>query len=146
MPSTRDRVASVCLALLVAAAGSTPAACGTSEAAPSDVPYAVPFELAPGETAAVGGDGVRVTFVRVASDSRCPSDANCIHAGEAIVVLQLDRGAASVEREVSTARERSSTTLDRFEVTLVSLAPYPRTDLDIEPDDYVATLRVEVGA
>lgn len=40
-------------------------------------PLGQPFDLRPGASAAVEG-GLKVTFERVPSDSRCPMDALCI--------------------------------------------------------------------
>jgi hypothetical protein len=130
---------------LVLCAGASPVGCASSAAAPGDVLYDSPFELKVGESITVGDDGVRLTFEQVVSDSRCPSDVNCIQAGEAIVALRLERADVSVEQRVSTNPARATARLDGFEVTLLSLAPYPRTDLDIAPDDYVATLRVRAA-
>ena len=59
-----------------------------------------PFDLRAGQSAVVPG-GLKVTFDRVVSDSRCPIDAICVWAGEAVIALKLSRGfAAPVEREV----------------------------------------------
>lgn len=44
--------------------------------------------LAPGETIALSGE-VRLRFVSVESDSRCPPRVQCIHAGEATLLFEL---------------------------------------------------------
>ena len=65
--------------------------CSGNPVQPSAVALGVPFELRPGERAAVAG-GVSLAFVDVASDSRCPIDAVCVSAGEALAdVLFLIR-------------------------------------------------------
>ena len=46
------------------------------------------FTLAPGETAVIEGTGLRLQFVRVMGDSRCPADAFCIQGGDAIVLVR----------------------------------------------------------
>ena len=58
-------------------------ACAGNPAQPSPLPLGEPFELRLGERAAIAGD-VSLLFVDVASDSRCPIDATCVSAGEAL--------------------------------------------------------------
>ena len=58
-------------------------ACGGNPSQPSPFALGEPFELRPGQRGAVAGD-VSLVFVDVASDSRCPIDATCVSAGEAL--------------------------------------------------------------
>lgn len=47
-------------------------------------------------------DGVRVSFLYVHSDSRCPLDAICVRAGDAVVVVALtDQSVLPGERALS---------------------------------------------
>jgi hypothetical protein len=103
------------------------------------------FVLAPGQTAAVEGTNVRLTFDRVSEDSRCPADVNCIWEGDAVVVLRVKVEAEEATREVHTQggepRSRKAPAGD-YVVTLVRLDPTPRSTTTIEPSAYRATLRV----
>ena len=63
---------------VVAASG-----CSGNPSQPSPLALGEPFELRLGERAAVAG-GVSLLFADVASDSRCPIDATCASAGEAL--------------------------------------------------------------
>ena len=106
-------------------------------------PLGQPFDLKAG-TSAVLADDVKLTFDRVRADSRCPLDAICIQAGEAIVVLTLSQSAgAQAEREVRTTPALSEATYLSYVIKLVALAPYPRSTQQIRPEDYVATLTVD---
>ena len=106
-------------------------------------PLGQPFDVTAG-TSAVLADGLKLTFVRVKADSRCPLDAICIQAGEAIVVLALSQSAgAEAEREVRTTPALSESSYLSYVIKLVALAPYPRSTQQIRPEDYVATLTVE---
>ena len=101
-----------------------------------------PFDLRAGESAVVPG-GLRVTFLRVVSDSRCPIDAICVWAGEAVLALKLSRGTdAPVEREVRA--DSSSPEISHLDYTIraVAIAPYPRSDRKIPLEDFVATFTV----
>jgi hypothetical protein len=129
------------LTLLVPAAiGSS---CASSPVAPSQVPLGRPFDLSPGGSATVEG-GLKVTFVGVSSDSRCPTDVRCVWAGDALVTLSLAQSPADpAERELHTNAAGSTASYRAYTVVLGALAPHPRSDLQIRPDDYVATLTVE---
>ena len=116
----------------------------TSPTQPDRVPKDEPFDLRIGESA-LTTDDVRIRFDTVRTDSRCPMDALCVRAGEAVIALTLSRvGEIPVGRELDTTPARSSTTFLSYTITLSSLQPYPRSDRQIRPEDYVATLVVRV--
>ena len=118
------------------------AACAGHSASPGRTPLGQPFELRAGSSAAVEG-GLQIIFERVPSDSRCPMDALCIRAGEALVALTLSQdGRDAVGRELRTDGATSETTYQGYSIKLIALAPYPRSDRQILPEDYVATLAV----
>ena len=120
------------------------AACNGGPTQPDRVPTGRSFDLRVGDSA-LTTDDVRIRFETVRSDSRCPLDAFCVRAGEAVIALTVGRvGEVPVGRELDTTPARSSTTFLNFTITLSSLQPYPRSDRPIRPDDYVATLVVTV--
>ena len=120
------------------------AACDGGPTQPDRVPTGRSFDLRVGD-AALTTDDVRIRFETVRSDSRCPLDAFCVRAGEAVIALTVGRvGEVPVGRELDTTPARSSTTFLNFTITLSSLQPYPRSDRPIRPGDYVATLVVTV--
>jgi hypothetical protein len=90
-------------------------------------------------------DDLRIRFDAVRSDSRCPIDAFCVRAGEAVIAITLSlRGEAAIGRDLETVPARSQVTHSRFTVTLSELQPYPRSDRQIQPADYIATFVVSV--
>ena len=110
---------------------------------PDRVPKNEPFDLRLGESA-LTTDDIRIKFDTVRSDSRCPSDVNCVRAGEAVIALTLSKeGEIPVGRELDTTPARSSTTFLNFTITLSQLQPYPRSDRPIQPGDYIATFIVQ---
>ena len=110
--------------------------------APDRVPKGEPFDLRVGESA-LTTDDLRIKFDTLRSDSRCPMDALCVHAGEAVIAVTVARvGEVGIGRELNTTPARSSTTYLNFTITLSSLQPYPRSDRQIQPADYVATFVV----
>jgi hypothetical protein len=89
-------------------------------------------------------DGLKVTFDRVQSDSRCPMDALCVWAGDAIITVWLSQpGGIQAEHALHTQPGGAEASYLAYVIKLVALAPYPRSDRQIRPDDYVATLMVE---
>ena len=128
-----------CAIILLALAG-----CSGGPTQPDRVPKGEPFDLRVGD-AALTTDDVRIRFDTVRSDSRCPLDALCVRAGEAVIALTVGRtGDVPEGRELDTTPARSSTTFRNFTITLSSLQPYPRSDRQIQPGDYIATFVVSV--
>jgi hypothetical protein len=117
------------------------AGCAGNATQPSQTPLGQPFELRSGASALLDG-GLTVTFDRVASDSRCPMDALCIWAGDAIVSLSIAGAGGSVRRELHTNAAESEASYLGYSIKLLALAPYPRSDRQIRAEDYIATLAV----
>jgi hypothetical protein len=86
---------------------------------------------------------LRVQFLRVSGDSRCPADALCIQGGDALVHVRVTDSAASSDYELHTGGPpRSVVTPTGFRVELAELQPYPFSSRTIQPGDYRATLVV----
>ena len=100
------------------------------------------FTLAPRETASVRDTSLRLEFMRVSGDSRCPADALCIQGGDAIVHVRAT-DARTAEHELHTGDRNWATVVhDGFRIELVELRPYPFSSRTIDASDYRATLRV----
>ena len=107
------------------------------------VPLNEEFTLAPKSVAVAGDDGLRVEFLRVTGDSRCPADAVCIQGGDAVVHVRAKdaRGSADLELHTGDA-SKAAATYQSYTVTLVDLRPFPFSGRTIPQDDYRATLKV----
>ena len=116
-------------------------ACDESPTAPT-VGLNREFVLAPGETAKVADTGIRIRFVGVLGDSRCPADAVCILGGDAIVRIEvLSFGGGLHEYDLHTGDLRP-VVHEGFTIGLVNLMPYPFSSKTIQPNEFRATLRV----
>jgi len=115
-------------------------ACDESMTGPS-VPLDTTFTMAPGEIVSVEDAAVRLQFVGVEGDSRCPADAACIQGGDALVRIAALRGSTRRDYELHTGR-MAPVTHDGLTLTLTALAPYPFSSQTIAPNDYRATVRV----
>jgi hypothetical protein len=118
------------------------AGCGGSSTRPDQTPLGKPFELRAGTSANLD-EALTITFERVSNDSRCPMDVVCIWAGDAVVSVSISQGAGGwVRRELHTDPSGSETSYSMYSVKLLALSPYPRSDRQIRPEDYVARLSV----
>jgi hypothetical protein len=134
------RVLTGCAALMLAAA------CSSSPTAP-DGAFQTEVTLRPGQVTAVASTPLRVTFDRVASDSRCPANALCITSGDALVVLRVDvdgRGAAEIRLRTvgGTTGENLAVDVAGYTLTIGGLQPYPMSTDPIPQGDYRVTLVV----
>lgn len=100
------------------------------------------FTLGVGEAASIQDTSVRLQFLRVSGDSRCPADAICIQGGDALVHVRAGDGNMN-EYELHTG-DQSRAAIDHaaFRIELIDLQPYPFSSRTIRPEDYRATLRV----
>lgn len=96
--------------------------------------------LAPGAIAAVKAAQMKVRFVAVTEDSRCPRDVTCIWAGEVKVLLEIEQ-ASKVKSRVE-LREGASTDAGGYRVTLVQVEPQRADSARIAPQDYRVTLTI----
>jgi hypothetical protein len=102
-----------------------------------------PFTLAPGNTAQVGAERVRITFDAVIADSRCPTDVQCIRAGEAVVrVTVVAQGQTAETVEVRTTPSLNQTSVAGHTLTLTRVLPAPDTRVRHEPANYRATFQL----
>jgi hypothetical protein len=100
------------------------------------------FVLAPGESAKVTGADVSIRFVGVQSDSRCPGDAICIQAGDAIVRVEALSSTSGAKTYDLHAANSQPVRHGDVSIALVELAPYPFASRPTQPGAYRATLRV----
>ena len=117
-------------------------ACAANPSGPT-IPSGQPFTLARGEAASIEGTSLRVRFLQVSGDSRCPADALCIQGGDALVHIRAENAGGDAEYELHTGDSaRAAAQHAGFRIELVSLQPYPFSSRSIEADSYRATLRV----
>lgn len=96
-----------------------------------------------GQAVQINGENFTIRFHRVVEDSRCPEGAVCVWAGNAAVGLQLG-GSGAVEDSLilNTLLEPKSERFHGYRVELKDLLPHPKVNVEADPDDYVAVLRV----
>lgn len=86
---------------------------------------------------------VRVKFLELIEDSRCPTDANCIWAGNARIKVQISKhGQRAKTVTLNTGVNPQSVLFGGYQIKLTSLTPEPRTNIRIRRDGYVATFTI----
>jgi hypothetical protein len=106
------------------------------------VPLNQQFTLAPGDVATVQDTSMRIQFLAVANDSRCPADALCITGGDALVQIRV-RDNNLNDYELHTGDEsRAVISHNGFRIALMQVQPYPFSSRTIRPEDYRATFTV----
>lgn len=131
------------------------AACGQQSAAPATAPSAEytleqagdSIPLAMGKMVRVGGNLFQLTDVP--GDSRCPREAVCVWAGDAIAAIAIHPGclpagcaAPSYLMSLHTGLEPRSGTNGGYRVTLLSLQPVPSAGKPTDRSAYVAWVRI----
>jgi hypothetical protein len=106
-----------------------------------------PFTLAPGELAEIVGEQRVVTFVEVASDSRCPTGVRCIYAWTAVLSLEWLTPETGPEPFVVSfgGRDAQANQFWPYVVHVTVLVPEPVSDRAIDASAYRATLEVTVA-
>jgi hypothetical protein len=118
-------------------------ACDENSPIGPTVPLNERFTLAPGEVADVEQAAIRVQFLKVTGDSRCPADAVCLQGGDAVVHTRVHDAEGRTDYELHTGDSRRAAAVHRdVTIELVELQPYPFSSRTIDPSEYRATLVV----
>lgn len=104
------------------------------------------FQLEVGQVGVVESENIKITFLEVTADSRCPSDVTCIWAGEVEVLVNIwkddqDLGDSALVGQAANG-DRAAKTFDGYSVKLLKVDPYPISTQTIGPSDYTITLIV----
>jgi hypothetical protein len=105
------------------------------------------FKVRAGRVVTLDGGRLRIRFVQVASDSRCPVDVDCVWAGNAEVRFEVggrlwrDKQTLTLDTNAS-AQGASEARHGRYTLKLTGLTPQPRSTGKIAAGRYTATLLV----
>ena len=131
-------------AILLLAPGCGDATGPGSDAQGAVVPAAREITLRMGEEKQVEGSVLWLAFGAVVEDSRCPIDAMCVWAGNAMVELGIHAGMGpTYPVRLNTTLEPRSAVWNGVRLTLLVLQPAPRAAQPIKTDDYVVKVRLE---
>lgn len=105
------------------------------------------FRVRAGRALTLAREGLRLRFVRVSADSRCPEGVDCVWAGNAEVLVEVGtnnrRVSKTLRLNTNASPERPAEDKYRsYTVRLVRLDPHPRAGRKVRQGDYTATLLV----
>lgn len=137
--------ATLLLAAAIAACssgGGGPTGSGDGSGNPS--PSGETLAVGVGESEQVPGTAVTIAFLRVTEDSRCAVDVVCVWEGNGRVEVRLSQPSGAREVALNTTLEPRETGFAGLRIGLEALDPVPVQAAPTDPDDYVATFRIEV--
>jgi serpin B len=109
-----------------------------------------PFYLSINQTASSQKDDILVRFVNVTEDSRCPTDVQCIWAGQVSILVELSRisdgqivGELTLTKGPGDSGTLASKSIDGFIVGLGLVEPVPVSTKKIQLTDYIIQLVVK---
>ncbi len=107
---------------------------------PVDVPIELnkEFTLKLGQTAALKGDGLRLTFADVPNESRCPLNLRCIWEGNARIELQIADVAISLNTAMAVPPQEAD--YGNYRIRMLALTPHPVDGEETDKRKYEATL------
>jgi hypothetical protein len=100
-------------------------------------------QLRPGQQKRMMNGRVTIKFISVTDDSRCPTDVNCVWAGNAKIKVQVKvRGGETKTLELDSNLKGNAGTVDAYRIEISSLTPKRRSNDEIKQSDYRAGFSV----
>lgn len=101
------------------------------------------FTLAPGQAASIQGEQLRIRFLEVVTDSRCPTGVTCIWAGEVSSLVDVTFDDATFRRVLTQPGSgQGKADFENYEITF-EVQPYPEAGKQISKEDYRLSLEVD---
>jgi hypothetical protein len=101
-------------------------------------------EVRQGKERKVDGSDLKISFLSVVDDSRCPEGVKCIWAGNAKVRMSARNSKDEcAEFELNTNLQPVAYHFGKYTITLENLSPYPSLKGEMKPRDYTATVVVK---
>ena len=95
------------------------------------------FTLAIGQTANISGENLKIKFLDVTADSRCPKDVQCPWAGEVKCLLEITSNGSTQEVELTQLGGGSAEGQKVGDYTYkFTVEPYPESTKEIQKADY----------
>ena len=95
-------------------------------------------DLQPGQSLVIEDEPIKVKFVEVVGDSRCPTGATCVWEGEVSCTLEityLDESYTKTITQPGLTEQFSADTFQEYEINF-NVEPYPELDKEIKADEY----------
>ena len=87
--------------------------------------------------------GLKIAFVELVEDSRCPEDAQCIWAGNAKIKIRVTKKGKSEILELNTMPNGDAPSFAGYRFSLIDLVPRLRSDVRINRNAYEASIEIK---
>lgn len=108
------------------------------------------FQLKANQTYFLESDGIKIQFLNVTADSRCPSDVTCIWEGEAKVLVNVIENNQDLGNFTLTSRggqpDLAVQAFDGHTIQVVNVEPYPISTKKLTLSDYSVTFAISRSA
>ena len=117
--------------------------------ADDEAPAAPDLQIPYGQMASVDDGALKLTFVALDEDSRCPREVMCVWQGRAVIRLRAvldgaDQGEVALTTTVvpRTSPSTVDVAVGPYTLRLVGLTPYPSVNQKPGKDEYIAIVRL----
>ena len=87
--------------------------------------------------------GLKIAFVELVEDSRCPADVDCVWAGNAKIKVRVTKNGKSKILDLEMVTKGTSPNYGSYLIKLKALTPELRSNVRINRNAYVATIEVK---
>ena len=101
------------------------------------------FPLAIGQTAVISGENLKIKFLDVTGDSRCPTGVQCVWAGEVRAEIEVGDGSSANLTLVEPGHGGQSNQAYKNYLFSFHVEPYPAVGKPIMKEDYRLLLTVD---
>lgn len=142
-PSSHSVLPALVVTTFLAAACVSPEPPGTGTGPRTEsAALAETLTVRAGESRWVMSGKLHVTFEGVEQDSRCPSNVNCVHMGDATMRFRLRHPDGSERVLLNLSEEPRVARLGGLTMEVLELSPYPVDGQPTPPDRYVSRIRI----
>ena len=87
--------------------------------------------------------GLKIAFVELVEDSRCPEDAQCVWAGNAKIKIRVTKKGKSEILELNTMPNGDAPSFAGYRFSLTDLMPRLRSNVRINRNAYEASIEMK---
>ena len=105
------------------------------------------FQIKVGQEAFISSENIKIKFLDVTEDSRCPIDGQCVWGGQVTVLVNIEKDGQDLDDFSLTLSSLGRNNLpsknfDGYVIELIKVEPQ-KTSQSAEPLDYIATLELK---
>ena len=94
------------------------------------------FTLKNGKQITAKKSKLKIKFISVIEDSRCPIGVNCVWAGNAKIKITVTSAQGEKTFEINTEMGPKGDQFDGYAINLLSLTPHPKAGVTLNPKKY----------